>query len=396
MPDVHTVFSDAPISRHPNLTLPWWCRADAADSPLDFLRACPIYQPTPLIALPALARANGLAAIHVKDESTRLSLGSFKALGGAYAVLRVAQRRAEAALGRRVPPAQLLGSEPKDTFANLTICCASDGNHGRSVAAATRLIGAKCVVFLHAGVSAEREAHIARLGAEIVRIDGSYDASVAAASETARELGWILVADTAAPEDREGAELCGFVMQGYTVLVKELLEQLAANDETITHVFVQAGVGGLAASVFGHWAARSKGRKFPHFVVVEPDCAACLLASARAGALTRIPEGRPTIMAMLECQRPSPLAWPVVQKLASAFVSVGEEQAMGAVKALAKPIASDMALEVGESGAAGLAGLMRCIAEPVWRKDLQLDRNARILVIATEGPTDRSVWSGAH
>jgi diaminopropionate ammonia-lyase len=396
MLDVHAVFSEPSILRRVDPELPWWCRADAPLAPLEFLRACPIYRPTPLVALSSLAHAFGLGAVYVKDESQRLRLGSFKALGGAYAVFRIAQRMAEVMLGRRVPPAALLTPELRDHFRPLTICCASDGNHGRSVAAGARLVGAKCVVFLHAGVSAERAAHIERLGAEIIRIDGSYDKSVAAACQFARERHWVLVADTAIPEDRESAELCGFVMQGYTVLVDELLEELAAKSESITHVFVQAGVGGLAASVFGHWTARVTGGTAPRFVVVEPGRAACLLASARAGTLTRIPEGAPTIMAMLECQSPSPLAWPVVGKLASAFVAVSEEDARSAVRRLAAPQDGDPALEVGESGAAGLAGLARCLAEPAWRKDLGLDRHARALVIATEGPTDRSIWSGAR
>lgn len=395
MPNV-ALFLNPSTVRRTNLLLPWWCRADAAFAPLELLRACPIYRPTPLVRLSSLARALGLGALFVKDESERLRLGSFKALGGIYAVLRTARQKLEAEIGRKVSPATLLLPELRDKFRHLTICCASDGNHGRSIAAGARLIGAKCVVFLPAGVSNERAAHIERLGAEIMRSKGSYDRSVAAAQQTAREREWMLIADTAVPEDEKDAELCGLVMQGYTVLVSELLGQLASQNETITHVFVQAGVGGLAASVLGHWTAHMAPELTPRFIVVEPERAASLLASARAGAPTRIPEEAPTIMAMLECQSPSPLAWPVVERLASAFVAVGEEEARSAVRRLAAPQNDDPRLEIGESGAAGLAGVTLCLRETAWRKDLELDHQARVLVIATEGPTDRSSWSGAQ
>lgn len=375
--------------------LPWWCAADAGDEPREFLKAFPHHPPTPLLALDALAKKLGVASLHAKDESLRLGLSSFKGLGGAYAVMRVAQRRAEAALGRKIMPHEILAPEIRALSADLTVCCASDGNHGRSVAAGARLIGARCKIFLHAGVSAERVAHIERLGADIIRIAGSYDESVAEAARSVDRQGWVLVPDIVLADDAETAQICGHVMQGYAVLVDEILDVARARKLGFTHVFVQAGVGGIAASVFGHWTAVAGHEARPRFIVVEPERAACLTESARAQHLVTLPHGPATIMAMLECQSPSPLAWPIVHALADAYVTVTEEEARQAVRHLAWPKGADPVIEAGESGAAGLAGLERLLADKPLAARLGLDGKAKVLVIVTEGPTDRSVWSGA-
>jgi diaminopropionate ammonia-lyase len=385
-----------PAGTRPRLgALPWWCAADASAEPREFLANFPHHPPTPLLALASLARKLGIASLHAKDESFRLGLSSFKGLGGAYAVLRIAQERAEAKLGRKVAPDELTTPEIRALSAGLTVCCASDGNHGRSVAAGARLIGAPCKIFLHAGVSEERVAHIARLGAEIIRIDGSYDDSVAAAARSVDQQGWILVPDIVAEDDVRNARTCGYVMQGYSIMVDEILEQAEKHKVRFSHVFVQAGVGGLAASVLGHWRALAGKSPLPRFIIVEPERAPCLTESARAGHLVTLPHGDATIMAMLECQRPSPLAWPVVHALADAYVTVAEGDARQAVRHLAWPEGSDTVIEAGESGAAGLAGLERLLADTALAKQMQLDAKSRILVIVTEGPTDRSVWSGA-
>lgn len=386
-----------PPGTRPKLkALPWWCAEDAAAEPREFLKAFPHHPPTPLLALDALAQKLGIASLHAKDESFRLGLSSFKGLGGAHAVMRVAQRRAEAALDRKILPHEILTPEFRALSANLTVCCASDGNHGRSVAAGARLIGARCKIFLHAGVSAERVAHIERLGAEIIRIDGSYDDSVAEAARSVDRQGWVLVPDIVAADDAERALICGHVMQGYSILVDEVLDVARDLHIDFTHIFVQAGVGGLAASVLGHWTAMARQEKLPRFIIVEPERAPCLTESARAGRLVRLPHGPATIMAMLECQSPSPLAWPVVHALADAYVTVAEEDARRAVRHLAWPKGADPVIEAGESGAAGLAGLECVVADRPLAARLGLDRSARILVIVTEGPTDRSMWSGAR
>ena len=197
---------------------------------------------TPLLALPALAADLGFASVHVKDEGRRLGLGSFKALGGAYAVMRLTLEAAEARLGRRLAPEDLFGDAVRAVAAGLTFACATDGNHGRSVAQGASLVGTSSVVFVHAGVSDERVAAIARFGARMVRVAGNYDESVREAERVAQAEGWIVVSDTSWP----GYErIPGLVMQGYTPIVAETLRALA---EPPTHVFVQAGVGGVAAA----------------------------------------------------------------------------------------------------------------------------------------------------
>ncbi|WP_119389250.1 diaminopropionate ammonia-lyase [Taklimakanibacter lacteus] len=376
--------------------LPWWCAAGASAEPQQYLQAFPHHPPTPLLPLRALASKLGIASLHAKDESFRLGLLSFKGLGGAYAVLRVAQKRAEKALGRKILPAEITSPQLRELCAELTVCCASDGNHGRSVAAGARLVGARCKIFLHAGVSEERVAHIERLGAEIVRIAGSYDDSVAEAARSVDRHGWVLVPDIVAADDPDAAQICGHVMEGYSILVDEILAEAQRRSLSFTHVFVQAGVGGIAASIFGHWTAMTQGEKRPRFIIVEPERAACLTESARAGRLVMLPHGPATIMAMLECQRPSPLAWPVVHALADAYVTVSEDDARKAVRHLAWPEGADAVIEAGESGAAGLAGLERLLSDERLAAELKLDRHAKVLVIVTEGPTDRSMWSGAR
>jgi diaminopropionate ammonia-lyase len=336
---------------------------------------------TPLHALPALARELGVGAIHVKDEGLRLGLGSFKALGGSYAVIRLVLDAALERLGRAVDVAALQAPDVRAIAAGMTFACATDGNHGRSVAQGARLVGASAVVFVHSGVSQERVAAIARFGAEIVRVAGSYDDSVEEAARVADKNGWTVVSDTSWP----GYErIPALVMQGYTAMVREALRQLA---EPPTHVFVQAGVGGVAAAVGGHLALALADQR-PMFIVVEPARAACVYESARVGRPVRIEQGKPTVMAMLECYEPSLIAWRVLSRVADGFMTVEEEDAVAAMKRLARPLGADPAVVAGESGGVGLAGLISALADPEARKALHLGPRSRIFVINTEGATD--------
>lgn len=373
-------------------SLPWFIGAGAEREPLRLLGACPAYRPTPLHRLPALAARLGVGGLIVKDETARLGLGSFKALGGAYAVAKLFAERAECTLGPLAPPLapeDYVSPRVEAVTRDLTACCASDGNHGRAVAAGARLFGGNSVVYLPASVSAEREARITAFGARTVRIEGGYDDTVAAAARDSAANGWILVADTSAEGD---ARACALVMQGYTVLAHEVIEALGAAADAVTHVFLQAGVGGLAAAFMGHWAA-CRPRSATRFVVVEPETAACCLASARQGRPVRIQSGPGTVMAMLECGEPSPLAWPVLAAHASAFLAIPDKAARTATRLLALPYAGDPALEVGESGAAGLAGLLHALQAHATA--LGLDGESRVLVIATECPSDRATWQAS-
>ncbi|WP_201834759.1 diaminopropionate ammonia-lyase [Microvirga zambiensis] len=339
------------------------------------------HAPTPLHALPVLASELGLGTIHVKDEGFRLGLGSFKALGGSYAVIRLVLEEAGRRLGRPVDVAELHAPEIRAVAAGMTFACATDGNHGRSVAQGAQLVGARAVIFVHSGVSAERVAAIARFGAQMVRVEGTYDDSVAEAERVAAEKNWIVVSDTSWP----GYErIPGLVMQGYTAMVREALRQLP---EPPTHVFVQAGVGGVAAAVAGHLSLVLGDRR-PVFVVVDPARAACLFESARAGHPVKIAHGEPTVMAMLECYEPSLVAWRVLSRAADAFMTIDEEDAVAVMKRLAHPVGKDPAIVAGESGGVGLAGLMRAATDAEMRTALGLDETSRVFVINTEGATD--------
>lgn len=339
------------------------------------------HAPTPLHALPGLAAELGIAALHVKDEGFRLGLGSFKALGGAYAVIRLVREEADRRLGRPVDFAEIGQPAVRAIAAGMTFACATDGNHGRSVAQGAQLVGAKAAIFVHGGVSEERVAAIARFGAEMIRVAGTYDDSVVEAARIAAEQGWTVVSDTS----WQGYErIPGLVMQGYTVLVREALAQLPAPP---THVFIQAGVGGIAAAVAAHLALVF-GAARPIFTVVDPARAACIFAAAKAGHPVKLAHGEPTVMAMLECYDPSPLALRVLYRVADAFMTVEDHDAVAAMNRLARPTAGDPAIVCGESGGAGLAGAMAALRDPATKSALRLDAASRIWVVNTEGATD--------
>ncbi len=339
------------------------------------------HAPTPLHTLPAFATGLGVGAVHIKDEGFRLGLGSFKALGGSYAVIRLVLEEASRQLGRQIDVAELHLPEVRSIACGMTVTCATDGNHGRSVAQGAQLVGARAAIFVHSGVSDERVAAIARFGAQMIRVEGAYDDSVAEAARVAAERGWTVVSDTSWP----GYErIPGLVMQGYTAMVREAMRQLP---EPPTHVFVQAGVGGVAAAVAGHLAL-VLGDHRPTFVVVDPARVACLFETARAGHPVKIEHGEPTVMAMLECYEPSLVAWRVLSRVADAFMIVDEDDAVAVMNRLARPVGKDPAIVAGESGGAGLAGLIRAAADSEIRAALGLSEVSRVFVINTEGATD--------
>ena len=341
---------------------------------------------TPLHALPGLARELGLGALHVKDEGRRLGLGSFKALGGAYALRVLVLEEAARRLGRPVGPEELDSEAVRAVARGMTFACATDGNHGRSVAQGAAQVGARAVVFVHAGVSADRVAAIARFGARMVRVEGSYDDSVAEAARVAAAEGWTVLSDTTWP----GYEyIPGLVMQGYTAIVREVLAELP---EPPTHVFLQAGVGGFAAAVAGHMAV-VLGPRRPHVTVVDPARAACFYASARAGRPVKVAEAEPTVMAMLECYEPSRVAFRILERVAGGFMIVEEEAAPEAMRRLAAPVAGDPAVVAGESGGVGLAGLLAVLRARDVAARIGLGPASRVLVVNSEGATDPGLYA---
>lgn len=350
-----------------------------------YLDAFPHHASTPLVGLPDLARSLGLGGIDIKDEGQRYGMGSFKALGGGYAVGRVIHRHLEARLGRKVAPAELLDPALRGHLDDLTVACATDGNHGRSVASGAQKFGVRCVIFLHQGVSQQREDAIARFGAEIRRTAGNYDDSVAEADRVSKLEGWTTVSDFS----REGYEdIPGLVMQGYSLMLEEIDAQHTA---PYSHIFIQGGVGGLAAAVAGHFHDRL-GADRPRLIVVEPDKANCLQRSAEADRRMEMAAGEETVMAMLECYEPSLVAWRILEKSADSYISIPDQAAVTALKTLARPTGNDPALTIGESGGSGLAGLLTALADPEARRALGLGTDARILLIGTEGATDPDLY----
>ena len=347
----------------------------------------PGYAVTPLHLLPALAHDLGLGALLYKDEGARFGLKSFKALGGAYAVYRVLEQEIRKHNGGQpVGAAELFSGRWRAQLADVTVTCATDGNHGRSVAWGAQLFGCRCVIYIHATVSEGRRAAIAHYGAEVVRVPGNYDDSVRHAQAQAQANGWTVVSDTTYPGYRT---IPINVMHGYGVMSREVVAQIGT--EPPTHVFVQAGVGAFAASVAAaFWLAW--GERRPRLVVVESIAADCHLRSAIAGKPVVVTGALDTIMAGLACGEVSPAAWEIVSTAASAFVALDDRYARDAGRRFADPLAGDPAIVSGETGAAGLAALLAAQQHPPLRDLLELDRNSRVLLLGSEGDTDPDIY----
>lgn len=342
---------------------------------------------TPAWSLPGLAHALGVAGLTVKDESRRSSLGSFKALGAPYALVALILRRWPR---QGWTAADLFAGQHAGALRDFVVVSATDGNHGRALAAAAHSIGCRCVIVLHGHVSAEREQAIAAFGAEIVRIEGNYDESVREAARLASANGWEVVSDTS----YEGYEdVPRDVMQGYGVIAGEVLESVADGAACPwTHVILQGGVGGLAAGIVSHFWERF-GAQRPRFIVVEPEQADCLYQSALRGRPARASGSVDSVMAGLACGESSPLAWRFVQAAVDVFMTVPDAQAVEAMRVLAEGRHGDLPVLAGESGAAGLAALQALAARPNECEAAALDAASRVLLINTEGATAPGVYA---
>jgi diaminopropionate ammonia-lyase len=340
------------------------------------------YAPTPLRSLDGLAGKLGIASLLYKDEGTRLGLGSFKALGGIYGVFRVVQgfleeKTGEAAMGS----ADLARGGLSRILSTLTVTCASAGNHGRAVARGAQMFGCRSVIFLPASTSRHRRAAIERLEARTVPVEGAFDDAVAQAAAEASREGWRVVADTTYPGYEEVPRS---IMQGYSILAREVLEQLAGGPPP-THVFLQAGVGGLAAAVTGYFWERL-GRERPKVVVVEPAEADGLLESALHDRPTPSCGSLRTSLECLACRRVSGPAWSILRTGADAFLTLDDHAAEETVELLARGPCGDPPIRTQTSGAAGLAGLTAATFEPALSEPLGLGADSRVLVIGSEGP----------
>ena len=344
------------------------------------------YAPTPLYTLHELAADIGVATICYKHEGPRFGLGSFKALGGAYAAQTLLRRELSRRLGFEVSLQDVRTGKYADKAAGITLVSATDGNHGRSLAWGCLRFGAPCGIYIHANVSPGRERAMLELGADVTRIAGDYDESVVRCRDDAEANGWFVVSDTSWPGYTETPR---DVMAGYGVMIREVYEQTSVPP---THVFVQGGVGGLAAATAAAlrqlWGADS-----PRVVVVEPVLAACLFESARQGRPAAVEIEDETIMAGLSCGEPSPLAWEVLRSDVSDFLVIDDRIVPPTIRRLARPPGDDPAIEAGESGVAGLAALIEATASAELRAHLEIDAGSRVLLIGSEGVTDPDIFA---
>ena len=360
------------------------------------------YRMSPLKSLPGLAAMLGIGGIWVKDESERLSLNSFKVLGGSFALYQFLRKR----LGirdRELTVSELKSEAVQKQLGDICFATATDGNHGRGVAWAAMELGFKCVVYVHERTSKPRIRAIEEYGAQVKVIPGTYDDAVRQVKNDAEINGWQIISDTS----WDGYEdIPCWVMQGYTTMMAELQEQLSGQGIVQpTHVLVQAGVGALAASVIGYYQGLF-GSNRPVTVVVEPTKAACLFESVKAadGHAHSVSGTLDTIMAGLACGDPSPLAWDILEHHADFFLSCPDFIAAKGMRVYGVPVANDPFIVSGESGAVTLGALMfiaECASLADLKAQMKLDANSQVLLINTEGNTDpqnfrRVVWEGGN
>jgi diaminopropionate ammonia-lyase len=366
-----------------------------------FHRQLPGYKPTPLVRLERLARAWGYTDIFVKDEGPRFGLNAFKVLGGSYAVARLICQK----LGRplsEVPYAQLVSEEVRQKVGQITLTTATDGNHGRGVAWAAERLGQKAVIYMPKGSAPARVAAIRSHGAEVEVTDLNYDDAVRLACRMAKKNGWYVLQDTA----WEGyTEPPLWIMQGYMTMCAEVVDQLRAEDAYPTHIFVQAGVGALAGAVVGYLAQVFREPR-PKFIIMEPNNAACIFASAAAG------DGKPhavkgdleTIMAGLACGEPNILSWEILRDVPSGYISCADFLASDGMRILANPLPGDTPVVAGESGSLGI-GLMDALSNKApfeeFKTALGIGPDSTLLCFNTEGATDpvnyrEILWHGKY
>lgn len=353
------------------------------------IRGWPDYAETPLEDMRDLAAILGIDRLYFKDEGDRFGLGSFKALGGAYAVglylLEIVRKKT----GQDSLALQgLLGGKYRSLISDVVVACATAGNHGRSVAWGARLFGCQSRIYVHKGVTKGRCDALRSFGADVIRVDGNYDDSVATADRDARDNGWAIISDTA----YEGYDVIpSHIMRGYTVLVEETLRQIP-QAEWPTHVFVQGGVGGLAAAVCAHFWIRM-GKDCPRLIVVEAERADCLLQSAAAGHLVTVGGDLKTMMLGLSAGKVSTTAWDVISPSVSDFLAISDDYVVPVMKLMASGAVHTRPVVVGEAGTAGLAALLCAAEQPDLFASLGLDRYSRVLVIGTEGATDPTLYA---
>ncbi|MDF2536423.1 MAG: PLP-dependent lyase/thiolase [Bacillales bacterium] len=372
---------------------------DAAEKAIKFHESFPGYQRTPLANLENLAKALNVSGIFVKDESYRFGINAFKALGGSFAIGKYLANMLQ--INIEDLNYETMSSERfKKRLENVTFITATDGNHGRGVAWTTNRLQLKSIVYMPKGSSKERLINILAEGASASITDLNYDDAVIKAAEDAEKNNYVLLQDTA----WEGyEEIPEWIMQGYLTMAVEAYNQLKELEEMPTHIFLQAGVGSMAAAMAGFFAQIYENVKI---IIVEPNKADCVFRTAKAddGKLHYVADDMNTIMAGLACGRVSTIAWPILKKYAKAFLSVSDVYSADGMRILGAPLGNDMRVISGESGAVGigtLAAIMTKSEHEEIRYELELNNSSKVLFFSTEGDTDKEnyrkiVWNGAY
>ena len=320
------------------------------------------YSPTPLLLLNKLSKELNLNKIYYKDESKRFDLKSFKALGGAYAVEKVTKGN-------------------KD----ITVSTATAGNHGRSVAWGAKRLGLKCKIFISEYVSDARGKAMEDLGANVVKVKGNYEKSLIECIKQSTDNNWQIVQDVAWKDYMLVPTL---TMAGYSVMMKEIVDQI--NNEEITHMFLQAGVGGMAGAMVAGSARYLK--NIPKMIVVEPDSAACVMESIKTGKIEKINIERESIMGGMSCGEPSLVPWKIIKKSVNNCISLPDDDIGKAMKLFANASFSDDKIIAGENSAPGVISLIASCNDENIKNKINLNSSSNVLLIGCEGDTDQEIY----
>ena len=320
------------------------------------------YAPTPLISLNKLSKELNLNKIYYKDESKRFNLKSFKALGGAYAVEKITQ-------GKK----------------NITVATATAGNHGRSVAWGARRLGLKCKIFISEFVSEARGQAMTDLGADVIKVKGNYENSLIECITKSTKNNWQIVQDVAW---KNYIQVPTYTMAGYSVMMKEIVDEI--NNEKISHIILQAGVGGMAGAMVAGIARYLN--NIPVTLVVEPDSAACVLESIKTGEIEKIDIKRESLMGGMSCGEVSLVPWEILKNSVKYCISLPDDDIAKTMKSLGNSSFSDEQIIAGENSAPGIISLIASCKNKNIKQNLQLDQNSNVLVFGCEGDTDKEMY----
>jgi len=320
------------------------------------------YSPTPLIKLNKLDKELKLKNIYYKDEDKRFDLKSFKALGGAFAVYKVASKKK-----------------------NITVSTATAGNHGRSVAWGAQRLGLECKIFISENVSESRAVAMKDLGADVIRVKGNYDNSLKVCIEQSNKNNWEIVQDVSWEGYKDVPKL---IMAGYTIMVKEILDEVDSN--SITHVFLQAGVGGMAAAMIAGFAKLSK--NIPKFIVIEPENADCVFKSIQNNKPTSIDIKKETVMGGMSCGDVSSIAWEILKNSTNYCMTIPDNAISTAVALLAESRFSDEKIIGGECAVPGLIALIGSFNNKEYLDKLELNSQSNVVLFGCEGLTDKAMY----